>query len=579
MTCCIRAGTTWIRALAIVVLAGASSVAAAGPRCINLEVYYRASDAPSAEAVRQVAEYVAERDGVRLRQFDLDGGEAEAAQQRLDRLLKYYRQTGVELPLVYGCRQIIHGLAGTTPIEGRLKSLLRMDVYTRAGCPKCAQARAYLKTYTQLYPGLEVRIFDIVSDARARDALQALTRRYKVAAVSVPVFHFCDKLMVGFDASGLMRRRLEKELNLWTTECPVRLNGGLIPRTRPLAPFEGGLGTLHIARTACACHVATVIGLIANAQTDSGEDAATPGQSDLPPPLPLPPESPAGEFGDDDMLPLPGDEETLPLPGDDLPLPEGESGGPTVADSQVVEVPVLGRLNLDAMGLPLFTIAIGLIDGFNPCAMWVLLFLLSILVNLKQRWKILAVAGTFVCISGLAYFAFMAAWLNVFLFVGLLRWVQVLLGTIAIVVGSIHVKDYFAFKKGVSLSIPEAAKPGIYARVRRIVTAENLVGAIVGASILAVLVNIVELLCTAGLPALYTQILAMQNLPTWNNYLYLGLYNLAYMADDALMVTLVVVTLGRHKLQETQGRWLKLLSGSVILVLGVIMLVRPEWLV
>lgn len=280
-----------------------------------------------------------------------------------------------------------------------------------------------------------------------------------------------------------------------------------------------------------------------------------------------------------DLLPLPGDEKPLPLPGDERLPSEEASAGESGPDAQVIEVPVLGRLNLEAMGLPLFTIAIGLVDGFNPCAMWVLLFLLSILVNLKQRWKILAVAGTFVCISGLAYFAFMAAWLNVFLFVGLLRWVQVLLGTLAIIVGSIHVKDYFAFKKGISLSIPDAARPGIYARVRRIVTAENLVGAIVGASILAVLVNIVELLCTAGLPALYTQILAMQNLPTWNNYLYLGLYNLAYMADDALMVTLVVVTLGRHKLQESQGRWLKLLSGTVILVLGLIMLVRPDWLV
>jgi hypothetical protein len=241
-------------------------------------------------------------------------------------------------------------------------------------------------------------------------------------------------------------------------------------------------------------------------------------------------------------------------------------------------LPLFGRLSAASLGMPLFTIAIGLVDGFNPCAMWVLAFLLSILVNLRDRGRILAVAGTFVVISGLAYYAFMAAWLNVFLLVGLIRPIQILLGTMAIVVGAIHIKDYFAFKRGVSLSIPESAKPTIYARVRSIVTAENLWGALVGAVTLAVLVNIVELLCTAGLPALYSEILTMQRLPPWKNYAYLGLYILAYMFDDTLMVLAVTLTLGKRRMQEREGRILKLISGVVILTLGVAMLFRPDWL-
>jgi hypothetical protein len=228
--------------------------------------------------------------------------------------------------------------------------------------------------------------------------------------------------------------------------------------------------------------------------------------------------------------------------------------------------------------MPLFTILIGLVDGFNPCAMWVLMFLLSVLVNLKDRWKILAVAGTFVVISGVAYFAFMAAWLNVLLLVGFLRWVQLILAALAIIVGSIHVKDFFAFKKGISLSIPESAKPGIYSRVRSIVLAENMIAAIGGATVLAVLVNIIELLCTAGLPAMYSQVLSLQNYPVWENYAFLGLYIVAYMLDDSIMVAIVVITLGKKKLQETQGRWLKLVSGLVILLLGFVLLFKPEWL-
>jgi hypothetical protein len=230
--------------------------------------------------------------------------------------------------------------------------------------------------------------------------------------------------------------------------------------------------------------------------------------------------------------------------------------------------------------MPLLTIAVGLVDGFNPCAMWVLLFLLSVLVNLHSRWKILAVAGTFVVISGLAYFIFMACWLNINNYVSQFCETAMykVLGGLAVLISIVHIKDFFAFKQGVSLSIPEAAKPGIYARVRRIVTAENLFGAVIGAIVLAVIVNVIELLCTAGLPALYTGVLSQQDYPAWKEYAYIGLYNLAYMFDDSLMVGVVVVTLGKRKLQETQGRWLKLISGVTILLLGLVMLIKPELL-
>jgi uncharacterized membrane protein HdeD (DUF308 family) len=204
--------------------------------------------------------------------------------------------------------------------------------------------------------------------------------------------------------------------------------------------------------------------------------------------------------------------------------------------------------------------------------------LLSILVNLKDRWKILAIAGTFVFVSGAAYFAFMAAWLNVFEWIGFLRPVQIALGLLAITIGTIHVKDFFAFRQGPSLSIPDAAKPGIYERIRRIVNAESLPAAIAGAFVLAVLVNVVELLCTAGLPALYTSILSQQGYGSLGRYGYLLLYILAYMFDDTLMVAGVVASLNRFKLQESGGRWLKLVSGSVIMLLGLVMLFRPEWL-
>jgi glutaredoxin len=247
-------------------------------------------------------------------------------------------------------------------------------------------------------------------------------------------------------------------------------------------------------------------------------------------------------------------------------------------ESFTIQVPALGGIGVADVGLPAFTLLIGLLDGFNPCAMWVLLFLLSLLVNLKSRFRVLLIGGVFVLVSGVVYFLFMAAWLNVFLMVGYPRAAQIVLAMVAGAVGVINVKDFLAFRKGPSLGIPESSKPGIYARARGILAATGIVRAIGGAAILALLVNVIELACTAGLPALYTQILSRRALSAIGYYGYLVLYNLAYVADDLLVLAIAVATLRHFKLQERGGRWLKLVSGSVMLVLGLLLLLRPEWL-
>ncbi|HWS76800.1 MAG TPA: hypothetical protein VN205_00330 [Thermomonas sp.] len=251
----------------------------------------------------------------------------------------------------------------------------------------------------------------------------------------------------------------------------------------------------------------------------------------------------------------------------------------TAREVMAAEVPVFGELSPAALSLPAFTVLLGLVDGFNPCAMWVLLFLLSLLVHVRSRARIALVAGTFVAVSGLVYFAFMAAWLEVYFFIGFSRGLQLTLGTLALLIGAVHVKDFFALHRGFSLSIPESVKPTLYQRMRGIVRAESLFAALGGVVVIAVLVNLVELLCTAGLPALYTQALSYYPLSDAGYYGYLALYNLAYVFDDALMVTIAVVTLGQHRLQERGGRWLKLLSGAVILVLGAMLLFAPQMLV
>jgi hypothetical protein len=256
-------------------------------------------------------------------------------------------------------------------------------------------------------------------------------------------------------------------------------------------------------------------------------------------------------------------------------------GGTVSIEQQFTELTGgrFSNLSVERLGLPLFTIVIGLVDGFNPCAMWVLTFLLSLLVGIGSRPKIVLIAGTFVLVSGVMYFAFMAAWLNAFLLVGYSRPLQLALGALAALIGAIHIKDFVAFGRGVSLSIPESAKPTLFLRMHRVVTGESLLASLFGVALLAILVNVVELLCTAGLPAVFTQILALRDLSALEHYGYLALYNVAYVFDDALMVAIAVFTLVRWRMHERHGRWLKLVSGATICSLGAVLLFAPQWLV
>lgn len=362
-----------------------------------------------------------------------------------------------------------------------------LEVFVAEGCPRCAEAEAYLEGLELRRPDLRIVVRDVTRDPDVLERLRTLSAERELGAVSVPTFYADGRVLVGFGGS--------------------RVSGPLI---------EALLGPEDI-------------------QEDGGESEPEAGSE-----------------------------------------PEARAELPDRGET--VSLPLVGPVRVSDLGLPLFTAVIGLIDGFNPCAMWVLLFVLSILVNVRSRRRMAVIGGTFVLVSGIVYFAFMAAWLNVFLLFGVSRGIQVTLGLFGLGIGAMNVKDFFALGEGPSVGIPEGAKPGLYARIRRILTAENLSGALVGVVSLAFLVNAVELLCTAGLPALYAQILTLRGLESMEYYGYLALYNVFYMLDDGLILLVAVVTLSRRRLQGRQARWLKLLSGAVMVALGALLILRPGWL-
>ena len=251
---------------------------------------------------------------------------------------------------------------------------------------------------------------------------------------------------------------------------------------------------------------------------------------------------------------------------------------PTPEAAKKVRVPLLGEVEADSLSLPVFTLMLAGLDAFNPCAFFVLLFLLSLLTHQQDRRRMSVIGGIFVLTSGLMYFAFMAAWLNVFQLLGALAWLTLAAGLLAIVVGTINVKDFFAFERGVTLSIPESRKPDIYRRARAILNADNLPAMLGATVVLAVAANFYELLCTAGFPMVYTRLLTLSDLSAGARYGYLAFYNLIYVLPLALIVFAFVRTLGAHKLTEREGRLLKLLSGVMMLELGILLAVAPAQL-
>lgn len=259
------------------------------------------------------------------------------------------------------------------------------------------------------------------------------------------------------------------------------------------------------------------------------------------------------------------------------PIDRGQdAAAPEVQEK--ISIPLIGEIDPTRLSLPVLTLVLGGLDSFNPCAFFVLLFLLSLLIHARSRGRMLLIGGTFVFFSGLIYFLFMAAWLNLFLIAGRLMVITTVAGIVALFVAALNIKDFFLFGKGVSLVIPEKAKPMLYERMRDLLKSSSTLSALSGTVVLAIVANTYELLCTAGFPMVFTRALTLHDLPGSQYYLYLIAYNVVYVIPLLLIVMAMTATLGARKLTEWQGRQLKLISGMMMLLMGGILVIRPALL-
>ena len=244
----------------------------------------------------------------------------------------------------------------------------------------------------------------------------------------------------------------------------------------------------------------------------------------------------------------------------------------------IIKVPFVGPINAQNFSLGALSVVIGLIDGFNPCAMWVLLFLISMLLGMKNRRRMWAIGLAFIITSGIVYLMFMAAWLNLFLFIGFLFWIRVAIGIVAIASGVYQLREFYANRDGTCTVAGETKRQKIVSRVKNIISEKSFILALAGVIVLAAAVNMVELVCSAGLPAIYTSILSAASLPAWQYYGYLLIYILFYILDDIAVFVIAMVTLRVVGITKKYVQFANLAGGIIILIIGILLIFKPAWL-
>jgi len=245
---------------------------------------------------------------------------------------------------------------------------------------------------------------------------------------------------------------------------------------------------------------------------------------------------------------------------------------------QKVNVPLLGEIEIKNFSLPLLTIVLGALDGFNPCAMWTLLFLISLLLGMRDRKRMWILGTAFIIASASVYFVFMSTWLSLILFIGLVVWVRIVIGLIAILGGGYNLKEYITSPEAGCKVAGAEKRQKVFEKLKNIIHQKSFYLALGGIVLLAFAVNLVELVCSAGLPAVYTQILTLSNLVKWQYYLYIVLYIFIFMLDDLFVFFVAMITLKMTGITTKYSRLSRLIGGILMFIIGLLLILKPGWL-
>ncbi len=245
-------------------------------------------------------------------------------------------------------------------------------------------------------------------------------------------------------------------------------------------------------------------------------------------------------------------------------------------DADLIDLPIIGTVDLSSQTLLISTALIAFVDGVNPCSVWVLTMLLALTLHTGSRKKVLLIGLIFLTVTAGVYALFIAGLFTVFKIVSFVGWIQVLVALVALFFGLVNIKDYFWYQEGISFTIADEKKPGIFRRIRSIMDAsQSIWGLAAGTILLAGGVSLVEFSCTAGFPVIWTNLLVSQKVTTITFILLLLVYLLIYQIDEMGIFLAAVFSMRASKLEEKHGRILKLIGGMLMLTLAGVMLINP----
>ena len=244
-----------------------------------------------------------------------------------------------------------------------------------------------------------------------------------------------------------------------------------------------------------------------------------------------------------------------------------------------VDIPILGNINMKDVSIPLVAITLGFIDGFNPCAMWILLFLISMFFRMENRKKAWILGYTFLFISGLVYFLSMLG-INFVLSVVAINWLKIAIAIFILIAGFLNLKKYLKIRKeeaGCNI-VDEKKRKKFITKIKKIMDSKNFVLALLGIITLAVSVNLIELACSLGFPVIFTEILSLNNIEGITKIIYLLLYILFYLIDDLAVFTISMITVQATGITNKYNKLCTLISAIIMIIMGLLLLFKPDWL-
>jgi len=250
-----------------------------------------------------------------------------------------------------------------------------------------------------------------------------------------------------------------------------------------------------------------------------------------------------------------------------------------IVKNRKINIPLIGEIDLNNQPLFIATLLIAFVDGVNPCSIWVLTMLIALTLHTGSRKRVALIGIIFISITALVYALFIAGLFTFLTFISFVSWIQVVVALVALVFALVNIKDYFWYKEGVSFTISDESKPGLFKRMRKVLEASNSLWGVISATVvLAAGVSLVEFSCTAGFPVLWTNMISAQNVSTGEFILLLLVYMLIYQLDELVIFFAAVFTLKASRMEEKHGRILKLIGGTLMLTLAGVMIFNPNLL-